>query len=159
MPDRLLFKMYTVHRRKICTVRVLGAGSNRSVGWLGCVRGMSKFSQVRKFNRLARGANRASLKRRSAPFLYAPHPCGFESPSLRQRLVGRGLECGRLFGCGGVGTQVAERGGFEPPGRSSRPTVFKTAALNRSAISPWGLMIASNRRMLAERVQDGTVPR
>ena len=30
----------------------------------------------------------------------------------------------------------AEREGFEPPGRSSRPTVFKTAAFDRSATSP-----------------------
>ena len=31
---------------------------------------------------------------------------------------------------------LAEREGFEPPGGYKPPTVFKTAALNRSATSP-----------------------
>ena len=32
---------------------------------------------------------------------------------------------------------MAEAVGFEPTGRSSRPTVFKTVALNRSATPPY----------------------
>ena len=46
-------------------------------------------------------------------------------------------------------SMVAEREGFEPP-EPCDSTVFKTAALNRSAISPWGAIILVDH--LASRI-------
>jgi hypothetical protein len=36
---------------------------------------------------------------------------------------------------------MAERGGFEPPERIMRSTVFETVPFNRSGISPPGILI------------------
>ena len=74
---------------------------------------------------------------------YDPTPSDFQSAAMTTsatapKLEMRNLQSTFLFGRKSKSskTSLAEAVGFEPTGRSSRPTVFKTAAFDRSAKPP-----------------------
>ena len=74
-------------------------------------------------------------------FGHFKHPCFafflFPNPSLKQAWRGKGIKKHRNLNCDVCPdrSQFAEREGFEPPVPRST-TVFKTAAIDHSAISP-----------------------
>ena len=69
--------------------------------------------------------------------IHASHVFLFPNPSLKQAWRGKGIKKHRNLNCDVCSdrSQFAEREGFEPPVPRST-TVFKTAAIDHSAISP-----------------------